>query len=434
MSRDDAPTLLTVAQAATILGVHPNTIRTWTDAGRLTAYRINSRGDRRFRRGDVERLLVEDRPADDDRLPPVDAPHERSGELAVFGRIAAGLASSPTTASVARAVVEALRTELGVDRAAIYVGEAEPFELAAHAGFDDPPPISRAFLADVPDAAISLSTKRGPIGLLVLDESSAARQSAEFRRSLASMVATTLASTRLLGRAKRELQRARALRSVTKELTGTLDLAAVLAEVVDLTRSLFEADKAGLWLLSPADARPFRVAAHHGLSDAFLERVEALPMDADTVGMRAVRERRPYAMSVDDRDVVGLLHAGYEAEGIRTVCLVPLVGGDQPLGLLGLYHRSDRTWPEEEVALVQAFADQAAVAIQNARLYRSVASQAARMRSIQDLSARLNRLTDVTAIAEAIVAEAAPLADFHDIRIYRVDWESNVCEPIAFPR
>ena len=63
MSRDDAPTLLTVAQAATILGVHPNTIRTWTDAGRLTAYRINSRGDRRFRRGDVERLLVEDRPA-----------------------------------------------------------------------------------------------------------------------------------------------------------------------------------------------------------------------------------------------------------------------------------------------------------------------------------------------------------------------------------
>ena len=87
---------------------------------------------------------------------------------------------------------------------------------------------------------------------------------------------------------------------------------------------------------------------------------------------------------------------------------------------------------EVELALAQSFANQAAVAISNARLYRSVASQAARMRSIQDLSARLNRLTDVTAIAEAIVAEAAPLADFHDIRIYRVDWETNVCEPIAF--
>ena len=131
-------------------------------------------------------------------------------------------------------------------------------------------------------------------------------------------------------------------------------------------------------------------------------------MDADTVGIRAVRERRPYAEASPTRTRSACCMTGYAGEGIRTVCLVPLVGGDQPLGLLGLYHRSERSWPEEEVALVQAFADQAAVAIQNARLYRSVAYQAARMRSIQDLSARLNRLTDVTAIAEAIVAEASP--------------------------
>jgi diguanylate cyclase (GGDEF)-like protein len=124
----------------------------------------------------------------------------------------------------------------------------------------------------------------------------------------------------------------------------------------------------------------------------------------------------------------------YVAEGIVTACLVPLVAGDRPLGLLGLYHRRDHAWPDGEVALLQAFADQAAVAIQNARLYRSVEMQAARIRSIQDLSARLNRLTDVRAIAEAIVAEASTLADYHDIRVYQVDWEHRVCEPIAFTR
>jgi diguanylate cyclase (GGDEF)-like protein/excisionase family DNA binding protein len=434
MTRDDAHALLTVAQAATLLGVHPNTIRAWTDAGRLTAYRINSRGDRRFRRGDVERLLVEDRTAVDEPSATASQPHERSGEMAVFGRIAAGLAHSPTTASVARAVVESLRTELGVGRAAVYVGEAEPFGLVAHAGFDEPPPATRGAENAGPDTAIALGTKRGPAGVLVVDDESAQALSATFRRSLAATVATTLASTRLLGRARREIQRARALRSVTKELTGNLDLTAVLGEVVDLTRSLFEADKAGLWLVTPDAEHPFSVAAHHGLSEAFLERVEALTMDSDTVGIRTLHERRPYATRLDADDAVGLLRAGYEAEGIRTVCLVPLVGGDEALGLLGLYHRTERTWPEEEVALVQAFADQAAVAIQNARLYRSVASQAARMRSIQDLSARLNRLTDVRAIAEAIVAEAAPLADFHDIRVYRVDRERGVADPIAFTR
>ena len=57
MSRGPHDSLLSVAQAATLLGVHPNTIRAWTDGGRLAAYRINARGDRRFRRADVERLL-----------------------------------------------------------------------------------------------------------------------------------------------------------------------------------------------------------------------------------------------------------------------------------------------------------------------------------------------------------------------------------------
>ncbi len=40
-----------------MLGVHPNTIRSWSDAGRLRYYRINPRGDRRFRMGDLQRFL-----------------------------------------------------------------------------------------------------------------------------------------------------------------------------------------------------------------------------------------------------------------------------------------------------------------------------------------------------------------------------------------
>ena len=434
MARDDADALLTVAQAATLLGVHPNTVRTWTDAGRLTAYRINSRGDRRFRRGDVARLLVEDRSPDDEAPSGRDEPIHRSGELAVFGRIAAGMAATPTRAGVARAVVEALRTELGVERAAVYAGDAERFELSAHAGFGTPPPQTRGEAQGEGETVIPLRTRRGPTGLLVLDAASAETMSAGFRRSLAATAATTLSSSRLLGQARRELTRARALRSVTKELTGTLDLTALLGEVVDLTRTLFNAEMAGLWLVYPGE-HPFKVAAHHGLSQTFLEHVEALTRETDTIGNRALSERRPYTKDIEaSAPEIGQMREDYAAEGIRTVCLVPLVGADEPLGLLGLYHRNPRTWPQQEVALVQAFADQAAVAIQNARLYRSVAAQAARMRSIQDLSARLNRLTDVRAIGEAIVAEASALAEYHDIRIYRVDWERRVCDPIAFTR
>src|SRR5215467_1186886 len=49
---------LSVTKAARLLGVHPNTIRAWSDAGRLRYYRINPRGDRRYRLSDLQRFLA----------------------------------------------------------------------------------------------------------------------------------------------------------------------------------------------------------------------------------------------------------------------------------------------------------------------------------------------------------------------------------------
>ncbi len=49
--------LLTVGQVAVRLNVHPNTVRRWAQQGLLSAYRLGPRGDRRFHRSDVERLL-----------------------------------------------------------------------------------------------------------------------------------------------------------------------------------------------------------------------------------------------------------------------------------------------------------------------------------------------------------------------------------------
>ena len=64
MSRADLPSArptdatLSVTKAARLLGVHPNTVRAWSDAGRLRYYRINPRGDRRYRLGDLQRFLA----------------------------------------------------------------------------------------------------------------------------------------------------------------------------------------------------------------------------------------------------------------------------------------------------------------------------------------------------------------------------------------
>jgi diguanylate cyclase (GGDEF)-like protein/excisionase family DNA binding protein len=51
--------ILSVTGAARLLGVHPNTVRAWTDQGRLRCLRINERGDRRYRTADLQAFLHE---------------------------------------------------------------------------------------------------------------------------------------------------------------------------------------------------------------------------------------------------------------------------------------------------------------------------------------------------------------------------------------
>ena len=60
MAIDTYNSMMTVPEVARLLHVHPNTVRRWADQGLLQTYRITQRGDRRFRREDVDRFLLEE--------------------------------------------------------------------------------------------------------------------------------------------------------------------------------------------------------------------------------------------------------------------------------------------------------------------------------------------------------------------------------------
>ena len=60
--------MLTVSEVARLLHVHTNTLRRWSDKGRIVAYRINPRGDRRYRLQDIDHFLAQFNPARDSAL------------------------------------------------------------------------------------------------------------------------------------------------------------------------------------------------------------------------------------------------------------------------------------------------------------------------------------------------------------------------------
>lgn len=60
-NRKDINGMLTINEVAQLLNVHINTVRRWSNQGTLKAYRIGSRGDRRFRQEDIDSFLSEGR-------------------------------------------------------------------------------------------------------------------------------------------------------------------------------------------------------------------------------------------------------------------------------------------------------------------------------------------------------------------------------------
>ena len=209
-------------------------------------------------------------------------------------------------------------------------------------------------------------------------------------------------------------------------------MATFIDDLLDRSVELFGVHRAGLWTVEPA-MHPFRLVAHRGLDEGFIRLVSAIERGSRAGGIRAIDARRTIVLDKPMRQgTTASLRRAYREAGIRTVCFVPIVFLDEPLGILALYHHDQHAWSRDDLDIVEGVADQLAVALQNARLYSSVQGFAARLGAIKDLAGQLNRIHDVGEIGRAIVRQIRELYGSETARFYTVDRESGMCEPVAF--
>jgi diguanylate cyclase (GGDEF)-like protein len=157
-----------------------------------------------------------------------------------------------------------------------------------------------------------------------------------------------------------------------------------------------------------------------------------LQVEGHTLGAEAIAARRPmFAVHYAQDPRSGPLRAAVIQEGFDTTCVAPLFDGDdpEPLGLLGVMHDQPHPWTEDELETMAALATQATVAIKAAENFAQLATWAAQLQSIQALGARLNRLTSVKEIGDAIATELRQLIDYHNVRVYRLRGDDLV--PVA---
>ncbi len=182
--------------------------------------------------------------------------------------------------------------------------------------------------------------------------------------------------TRELARSVEELQ---ALSEVGQAVSSSLDLQQVLETIVARAVELSGADGGAVYELDEASGE-FRLRATHRMSAELIDviRRTRLPLEAANVVGQAALTRSP----VQSPDIVEQPpDAGLEPNpimevlrqsGFRAVLAVPLVREDRVIGALAIRRRAPGAFDQATVDLVQTFANQSVLAIENARLFQEI--------------------------------------------------------------
>jgi len=224
---------------------------------------------------------------------------------------------------------------------------------------------------------------------------------------LADHAAVAIHNARLFADNAARRQEAEALTELGGAIASSLEVQKILSLVVDRACALLGTQRSAVALVNaerPGTATLF--VASRGMSRAFPAMRPLHPRDGTTP--TAIAERRPVwsADLLNDPafDLTPSTRAAVEAEGYRAVLSVPLLVGERVLGALVTYRDDVGPFSLRQVELMQAFAHQAALALENSRLYEEserrrresevFAGVAQAITSSLDLDTVLRRITD----------------------------------------
>jgi PAS domain S-box-containing protein len=210
--------------------------------------------------------------------------------------------------------------------------------------------------------------------------------------------------------AERRRRVAESLREILTVLNSNRPLEEIVGQIARQASNLLGSDAIALFRLDESGER-LVVQASQGLEEDLLDRL-TLEVGVGAVG-GAVARRQP--ISLDDLPSLAGLRQGeaYSREFLerfaaryRCVLGIPLILKDEVYGAMGLYYRTPRRFSEEDIDLAATFADQAALAIENARL-RAQAESSAVAAERGRLARELHDSVTQSLYSVALYAEAA---------------------------
>jgi signal transduction histidine kinase len=227
-------------------------------------------------------------------------------------------------------------------------------------------------------------------------------EAVQFRRSAIAEVNEVARAMEIAGHERQQRESAAAaLAEVGRELVSTLDPAQVVNRIVSAVAEVFRVPRAVLYEVDGSNQELVCVAA---AGDAGSE---------EWLGRRVTRED------------------GVAGPMLAQETNVPLRARQQIVGILSLGHDADRVFTDRELRLLSAFADQAAIAIENAGLHADLRERLVQSETLLAVSEQVSGTLDVTEMMRLVAKQAGRALGADMVGVFMADPSHVSLHPIA---
>ena len=238
----------------------------------------------------------------------------------------------------------------------------------------------------------------------------------ELVKNFAAQAVIAIENTRLLNELRESLQQQTATADVLKVISSSPgELKPVFSAILENAVRICDAKFAHLWLRED-DA--LRIGATHGAPDAFAAYLREEPVfrpKPETGLGQLLRKKQLFHLAdITTLPTYGdkLREATIKLAGARSLIGVPMVKDDQVIGAIVIYRQEMRPFTEKQIELVENFAAQAVIAIENARL-------------LTELRETLERQTATSEVLEVISSSPGELQPIFDTMLAKA---GELCE------
>ena len=279
--------------------------------------------------------------------------------------------------------------------------------------------------------AIPLMREGTPIGAIALGRSEPglfADKQVTLLQTFADQAVIAIENVRLFNETKEALEQQIATSEILRVISQSpTDVQPVLDAVAERALNLCDAAQAGIFLV---DEDRLRFAARFG-NMLTPEENDSFPLNRGLVVGRAVIDRE----TIHHADIVPLLDTEYpdarlpqQRFGFRALLGVPLMREDRAIGAIALWRKEARRFTDKQIALVKTFAGQAAIAIENVRLFKELEERTTQLtqsvgelRALGEVGQAVSSTLDLETVLSTVVSRATGLAGMDAGAIYEYD-------------